>query len=123
MVLSQQKRTTWTRNADGTRVIMRWFDAEQGDRLLLVNLAVETDLNPAPEPLLAPPLAEVWELSVEQEVRYGARVVNPLSDSGWRLPPRPPHSSKLGQGGPAVNMNHRIYRSVGSNPDPLTSRA
>ena len=40
--------------------ILRWFDAERGDRLLLVNLGHERRVSPVPEPLLAPPRGHTW---------------------------------------------------------------
>ena len=35
--------------------VLRFFGEENDDRLLLVNLGLDLNLNPAPEPLLAPP--------------------------------------------------------------------
>jgi maltooligosyltrehalose trehalohydrolase len=69
-------------------LVLRWFDATQGDRLLLVNLGDEIDLVPAPEPLLAPPLAADWQLLwSSDEPRYaGLGVIDPCSATGWRLP-------------------------------------
>ncbi len=36
----------------------------EDDRLLVVNLGVDLELNPAPEPLLAPPESKAWEKAV-----------------------------------------------------------
>src|SRR6266478_4729653 len=41
--------------------VLRYFSKENDDRLLLVNLGQGQVLNPAPEPLLAPPLGCRWE--------------------------------------------------------------
>jgi maltooligosyltrehalose trehalohydrolase len=57
-----------------TAFLLRWFDDEQGDRLLLVNLGDTLTLQPAPEPLLAPPRAAQWELSWSSEdAHYGGK--------------------------------------------------
>jgi maltooligosyltrehalose trehalohydrolase len=68
--------------------VLRWFDAEAGDRLLLVNLRDESELNPAPEPLLAPPLGGAWQvvLSTEDPAYGGAGIIEPCGEHGWRLP-------------------------------------
>lgn len=68
--------------------VLRWFDARHGDRLLLVNLAEQLDLTPAPEPLLAPPLGAAWEMVwSSDDPRYeGLGAVNPCTEKGWRAP-------------------------------------
>lgn len=38
-------------------LVLRWFTGGEDDRLLLVNLGRDLALDPAPEPLLAPPSA------------------------------------------------------------------
>jgi maltooligosyltrehalose trehalohydrolase len=68
--------------------VLRWFDDVHGDRLLLVNLGVESVLNPSPEPLLAPPPAQRWELCWSSEhPRYGGRgAVHPCpQNASWRV--------------------------------------
>jgi maltooligosyltrehalose trehalohydrolase len=59
-----------------------------GDRLLLVNLGDELLMDPAPEPLLAPPRGKEWELawSSDDPSYEGLGAVNPCSETGWRLP-------------------------------------
>jgi maltooligosyltrehalose trehalohydrolase len=53
-------------------LVVRWFDARHGDRLLLVNPGDDLSLRPAPEPLLAPPRDARWELVWSSEdPRYG----------------------------------------------------
>ncbi|MBI2869249.1 MAG: malto-oligosyltrehalose trehalohydrolase [Chloroflexi bacterium] len=51
--------------------VLRFF-APEGDRLLLINLAGDLRLDPAPEPLLAPPEGRLWEMMWSSEdPRYG----------------------------------------------------
>ena len=47
--------------------LLRGFSAEHGDRLIVVNLGRDLELNPAPEPLLAPPAGHVWDLVLSTE--------------------------------------------------------
>ncbi|MGH8176345.1 MAG: malto-oligosyltrehalose trehalohydrolase [Steroidobacter sp.] len=70
--------------------LLRWFDDERGDRLLIVNLDRELALSPAPEPLLAPPRDTQWRLIWSSEdPRYGGHGVSvPVEADGrgtWRL--------------------------------------
>lgn len=70
--------------------VLRWFDTEHGDRLLVINLDRELPLMPASEPLLAPPRAAKWRLVwSSDDPRYGGHgVVSPVADQGhgeWRL--------------------------------------
>lgn len=91
-VISQQDGT----KLDGATLseqafVLRWFDAEHGDRLLIVNLDRELPLTPPSEPLLAPSVASNWQLLWSSEdPRYGGHgVTPPVADDGhgeWRLP-------------------------------------
>jgi maltooligosyltrehalose trehalohydrolase len=70
--------------------VLRWFDAEHGDRLLIVNLDRELPLSPPSEPLLAPAYGANWQLLwSSEEPRYGGHgVTTPVADDGhgeWRL--------------------------------------
>jgi len=58
------------------------------DRLLVVNLGRELHYDPAPEPLLAPPLGTLWNVLWSSEnPRYGGSGTAPLdSDENWRIP-------------------------------------
>jgi maltooligosyltrehalose trehalohydrolase len=70
--------------------VLRWFAENSDDRLLIVNLGVEVFLEPAPEPLLAPPLYRSWQLMwSSEEPRFGGcGAVAPVSGDGrWRLSP------------------------------------
>ena len=69
--------------------VLRWFDEEHGDRLLVVNLQADLVLNPAPEPLLAPPLGQRWQMEwSSEEPKYGGcGSYRPVDDQQrWRLP-------------------------------------
>jgi maltooligosyltrehalose trehalohydrolase len=67
--------------------VLRFFGPDNADRLLLVNLGAAVDLNPAPEPLLAPPAGNHWEMHWSSEdPRYGGAGMTPLSSEGnWHL--------------------------------------
>ena len=47
--------------------LLRYLDAESGDRLLIVNLDCDLDFTPAREPLLAPPAQSRWVLAWSSE--------------------------------------------------------
>ena len=77
--------------------IVRWFahdprDREsnsiEGDRLVVVNLGADVHLDPAPEPLLAPPPGMIWDIGWSSEDRaYGGIGTAPLdTDANWRIP-------------------------------------
>jgi maltooligosyltrehalose trehalohydrolase len=67
---------------------LRFFGDGGDDRLLLVNLGTDLHLNPAPEPLLAPPEGKAWEvLWASEDPRYGGLGVAPLeTEENWRIP-------------------------------------
>ena len=69
---------------------LRVFGAEHGDRLLLFNLGMDLHLNPAPEPLLAPPFRMHWEVAFSTEhPKYGGYGTAPLdTEENWRIPGR-----------------------------------
>jgi maltooligosyltrehalose trehalohydrolase len=69
---------------------LRWFDADHGDRLLLVNLASELKPGSIAEPLLAPPPGCGWQLIWSSESpQYGGQgTFEPVADHGrgaWRI--------------------------------------
>ncbi|MEO6576435.1 MAG: DUF3459 domain-containing protein, partial [Polyangiaceae bacterium] len=68
--------------------VLRFMGDADGDRLLFVNLGRELHLDPAPEPLLAPPIEQHWEIAFSTEdARYGGSGTAPLeSADNWRLP-------------------------------------
>jgi maltooligosyltrehalose trehalohydrolase len=69
-------------------LLVRFFGAEHGDRLLLVNLGRDLHFDPAPEPLLAPPAATSWEtLWSSEDPRYGGNGTPALdTEENWRIP-------------------------------------
>ncbi len=68
--------------------VLRFFGENDDDRLLLVNLGVDLDLTPAPEPLLAPPEGMEWRvLWSSEDPRYGGTGAPPLDMEENRLLP------------------------------------
>jgi maltooligosyltrehalose trehalohydrolase len=68
--------------------VLRFFGEKGDDRLLLINLGPDLRLEPAPEPLLAPPLDKVWAVSwSSEEPRYGGCGMAPPGAQGsWLIP-------------------------------------
>jgi|HubBroStandDraft_4_1064222.scaffolds.fasta_scaffold40384_1 maltooligosyltrehalose trehalohydrolase len=69
--------------------VLRFFGHEpSGDRLLVINLGRYLHLNPAPEPLLAPPENSEWGiLWSSEDPRYGGDGTAPLdSELNWTIP-------------------------------------
>lgn len=72
--------------------LLRFFGEGRGDqcddRLLLVNLGVDLHLDPAPEPLLAPPADSNWTLLWSSEnPKYGGIGTPELdTEQNWRIP-------------------------------------
>jgi maltooligosyltrehalose trehalohydrolase len=68
--------------------VLRYFSKENDDRLLLVNLGESQVLQPASEPLLAPPSGCGWErLWTSDSPRYGGEDSTPLATlEQWVLP-------------------------------------
>lgn len=68
--------------------VLRFFGGNGDDRLLLVNLGLDLRLDPAPEPLLAPPEGRIWGLLWSSESpRYGGTGTPPVDGpEGIRLP-------------------------------------
>lgn len=67
--------------------VLRYFGEDGDDRLLLVNLGRDLRLDPAPEPLLAPPEGRVWEVLWSSEApEYGGCGTAPLETAdNWRI--------------------------------------
>ena len=68
--------------------MLRFFGCEGDDRLVLVNFGVDLRLDPAPEPLLAPPAGRSWRViwSSEDPAYGGGGTPSPETDEGWTLP-------------------------------------
>jgi maltooligosyltrehalose trehalohydrolase len=67
---------------------LRYFGENGDDRLLLVNFGRDLILDPAPEPLLAPPEDRLWEpIWSSEDPQYGGCGMPPLeSADNWRIP-------------------------------------
>jgi maltooligosyltrehalose trehalohydrolase len=62
--------------------VLRYFGADGDDRLLCVNLGTTAHLDPAPEPLLAPPEGGRWNVAWSSEApRYGGHGLRPVDAS------------------------------------------
>lgn len=68
--------------------VLRFFGREQNDRLLVINLGAHLHLDPAPEPLLAPPLGCIWDTAwTSEDPRYGGGGTPAIdSEDNWNLP-------------------------------------
>jgi maltooligosyltrehalose trehalohydrolase len=68
--------------------VLRYFGDVGDDRLLLVNFGTDLHLDPAPEPLLAPPEGKRWEVVWSSEDwRYGGCcTVPPDAEENWCAP-------------------------------------
>ena len=84
---SQDKKALDGAVLDSQSFLLRLFNEEHGDRLLLVNLGVDLVLTTAPEPLLAPPLGCRWEVLFHtDDQKYGGLgQYSPESENGWRI--------------------------------------
>ncbi|HUS05760.1 MAG TPA: malto-oligosyltrehalose trehalohydrolase [Bryobacteraceae bacterium] len=69
-------------------LLLRFFGEDEPDRLLLLNLGIDLELNPAPEPLLAPPAEMQWKvlLSTEDAAYGGAGLPSFDTEGNWILP-------------------------------------
>jgi maltooligosyltrehalose trehalohydrolase len=65
--------------------VLRFFAPNGGDRLLLVNLGIDTLFGAMPEPLLAPPTGMTWQvLWSSEDPRYGgAGALAVENETGW----------------------------------------
>jgi len=68
--------------------VLRFFGEQDDDRLLLVNFGADLHLNPAPEPLLAPPRDRQWTVLWSTEnPKYGGTGTPPLeTEDNWLIP-------------------------------------
>jgi maltooligosyltrehalose trehalohydrolase len=67
--------------------VLRFFGSAGDDRLLVVNFGRGEQLDPAPEPLLAPPQGKRWRMLWSSDSpRYGGPGgVEPETGEGWRI--------------------------------------
>lgn len=88
-LLGKAERGTFDGSVLGASAfVMRYFGRDQDDRLLLINLGAHLHLDPAPDPLLAPPLGCVWTTAWSSEdPRYGGGGTPAFdSEDNWNLP-------------------------------------
>jgi maltooligosyltrehalose trehalohydrolase len=85
--------------------VLRYFDAPDRDRLLLVNFGRDLHLDPAPEPLLAPVASHVWKVHWSTEdPNYGGCGTPPVEgEENWQIPG---HAAVVLVPAPAAEMNH-----------------
>jgi maltooligosyltrehalose trehalohydrolase len=69
-------------------LVLRFFVEGDADRLLILNFGRSLHLDPAPEPLLAPPENKNWQtLWSSESVEYGGAGTPPLdTEENWRIP-------------------------------------
>jgi maltooligosyltrehalose trehalohydrolase len=67
--------------------LLRFFDNRREDRLLIVNLGPDLHLDPAPEPLLAPPEGKEWELywCSESPIYGGSGAASLETEANWTI--------------------------------------
>jgi maltooligosyltrehalose trehalohydrolase len=70
--------------------VLRFFGEDGDDRLMLINIGVDVNLNPAPEPLLAPPEERLWTvLWSSEDCRYNGYGTPAIETrNNWLLPGR-----------------------------------
>ena len=88
-LLGKASRGTFDGSVIGASAfLLRFFERALDDRLLIVNLGPHVHLDPAPEPLLAPPAGCKWELAWSSEdPRYGGGGTPAVdSEDNWHLP-------------------------------------
>lgn len=88
-------RAQTPRGVDGAVIgsqafVLRFFDERSGDRLLVVNLGMDLNVDPAPEPLLAPPEDHGWSVMWSSEQpSYGGCGTPPIeTKQNWWVPGR-----------------------------------
>jgi maltooligosyltrehalose trehalohydrolase len=87
--ISQQRSDILHGSAIGEHtLILRWLLGTDADRLLILNLGSAVDFDPAPEPLLAPPLGCEWEtLWSSESMKYGGSGAGRLdTEENWKIP-------------------------------------
>jgi maltooligosyltrehalose trehalohydrolase len=87
--------------------VLRYFGPGGDDRLLVVNLGSDLQLDPAPEPLLAPPENMSWSLELcTENPEYGGSGAPPYEEEGlnWMIPG---HAAAFFRPAPAMKKRGR----------------
>jgi maltooligosyltrehalose trehalohydrolase len=85
-------------------LVLRWFDENDEDRLLLLNLGRAFDWYPLAEPLTAAPDERHWSLLWSSEhPRYGGFGIPAFKEQQWRLPG---HSAVVLAAGPGGTQSN-----------------
>lgn len=87
-LLGKAQRGTYDGAVLGPAVFcLRFFGRAGEDRLLIVNLGMHAHIDPAPEPLLAPPTGHAWQVawSSEDPSYGGGGTQAPCSDDNWHV--------------------------------------
>lgn len=68
--------------------LLRFFSDQGEDRLMLVNLGRDLHLDPAPEPLLAPPMGRLWKVifATTDPIYGGCGTPEPETRDNWHIP-------------------------------------
>lgn len=86
----REQRSDWMHGAviGPQALVLRFFGEQHGDRLILANFGCSLRLQPAPEPLLAPPADSHWVLLwSSEEPRYGGGGTPDTDAKGaWYVP-------------------------------------
>ena len=100
--------------------VLRFFGEDGDDRLMLVNLGADLELNPSPEPLLAPPEDCEWmTLWSSENPKYGGCGTPPVETTvNWWIPgraavvlkPRSPRSDEPPRRPMTQHEAHEMYQ-------------
>jgi maltooligosyltrehalose trehalohydrolase len=67
--------------------LLRWFAADEADRLMCVNLGRDLDWQPVTEPLAAPPQGREWrQLWSSERFEYGGAGTPAFNAKSWFVP-------------------------------------
>lgn len=106
--------------------VLRYFGSNHDDRLLICNLARDLPLDPAPEPLLAPPAGTRWQILWSSEsTRYGGSGTSPpeTEDEGWHIQGRAAIVLKPVPAIEATVNTRHLHRGSAQAPKKKESRA
>ena len=92
LALRRELRIVDARSVDAAALrdgiwVVRYFEEDGADRLLIVNLGLDRDFRVIAEPLMAPPEGRAWRLRWASEaLSYGgAGIPEPQHEEGWHI--------------------------------------